>query len=116
MTAEAVQVWLFAGAFLVAFFVGLRSSWRLLTRYRRARHAIDPRNRLVLKVVVVASWMITIAAGWFGSLSVIRLMTDFTFPWTPPVTLALSTMIVFIPLLFDLAISRVARIEHDDDN
>ena len=95
--------------FIGAFLLGLRASIRLTLRYRGARMHIDERNRPVLLVIVVAAWIITGAALWIGNLSVLRLLLETTFPWTPPVTLTIAAIVVLIPVAFDYAISKVAR-------
>jgi hypothetical protein len=96
--------------FIGAFVLGLRASIRLTLRYRGARMHIDERNRPVLLAIVLAAWIITVAAAWIGLLSVLRLLLETTFPWTPPVTLAIAAVVTLIPVAFDLAISRVSRL------
>ena len=96
-------------AFLVFAILGFHSSVRLTKLYRSAKDQIEERNRPVLYIIVVASWLITGAAFWIGGLSVIRLLTQSSFPWTPPITLLIAITIVAIPVFFERALARVAR-------
>lgn len=107
MDGQQLQAIFGTVAFVVAFVVGTRSSWWLTKRYNAAKIRIEERNRIILVVMVFASWVITVTAGWIGALSAVRLLTNLTFPWTPPITLGFATVIVFIPYLFKWAIGRV---------
>lgn len=104
-----------AALFLGAFACGVRASRRLLIRYREAVKRIDRRNRPVLLVIVVASVEITVVAGWIGGLSVLRLLLQTSFPWTPPITLLFAASIVLLPVAFDLAIDYVSSDPQGED-
>ena len=114
MSAELIQQWVATGAFLIAFVLGLRASVRLRRRYLDTMHRIDPRNRLLLASIVWTAILISVTVGWIGILSLLRIATDVRFDWTPPITLALSVIIAFIPVMFDEAISVVEDPDRDE--
>lgn len=113
MDPELIQAWVSTGMFIVAFALGIRSSYRLRRRYMKARRGIDPRNRLILFTIVVACWIIAATSGWIGTLSAIRLIFKVSIPWTPPITILFAAGVVLIPVMFDWAITRVANQEDD---
>lgn len=121
MTVAELYAWLGAILFVIACAMGIRASIRLRRRYNRTKALVDERNRLITAAVVVACYLLTVTVGWIGTLTLIRITTATTFPFAPPITLFLSTLVVFIPVLFDEAyglvedprrdsvVSRVAR-------
>lgn len=108
MTPETVQAILSTALFVAAGLVGVRSSRRLHKRYKRSRDLIDPRFRPLFLMVVIACYLITLAALWIGSLSAVRLIFDTVFTWSPPITLTIATVVIFIPAMFEYTIEVIA--------
>lgn len=96
--------------FSVAFLLGLRGSWRLTRRYRDVRDQLIDRERLILLSIVVVSWVITVAAGYFGVLSVRTIAGFERIPQLVPVSVLISSGVLFIPAFLDAVVDRVARV------
>ncbi len=100
----------FASGFLAAFGLGIRSTWRLWRRYRTVTPLLlDPRERLVLGAFVIVSVLITTAAGYFGLLTVRRIIGFEPLEFTPIISLFVVIVVLLIPVYLDQLVQRVAR-------
>lgn len=96
-----------------AFLLGLRGSIRLTRRYRAVTGHLLPRERLILGSLAIVAWVITIAAGWFDGLSILRLDGAELPRWTPFVSVVVASVVLFIPVGLDYVVNRVARVPWD---
>lgn len=95
--------------FVFAFLVGVRSTWRLWRRYQATSPTLtEPRAYLVLVAFVAVSLIVTAAAGYFGFVSVRRLLGFEPIPGTPFVSTIVAICVLFIPALLDAVVKRVA--------
>jgi hypothetical protein len=84
-------------AFVGAFVLGSRSTWRQYRRWQR-RGAFETRNRILLLLFAICA-LITGAAGWYGFISARRLIGFEALPWTPVPSVLIATGIVLIPVV-----------------
>lgn len=101
--------WVYALLFVAAFLVGLRSSIRLTRRYLRIAPSLRRADRMLPGLLVFIAWSITAAAGWFGGLAVWRLFGNPAVDWSPPVSAGVATLILFMPLVIERVVDRIAR-------
>lgn len=90
-------------AFVGAFLLGVRATWRLWKRWRH-----DP-ERLLLFALFAAALVITVTAGWVGFLSVRRLLGFEPISWSPVVTTVLAIVLVFLPEFLERVVDRIER-------
>lgn len=109
--------WIYAALFGMASAVGVRSSWKLTQRYLRVREALRrPIDRLLLELLVFISWSITLAACYFGAFTVRRMLGFPPVDWNPPISAAIATAILFIPLVIERVVKRVAESREREAN
>lgn len=99
--------------FGIAAILGLRGSWRLTARYTAVHSQLDDRETLILRAVVVVSWVITIAVLYFGFLTIRRLLGFAPLPELIPVSAIVATGVLLIPAFLDYIVDRVARVPWD---
>lgn len=95
--------------FMAAFVLGARATWRLVRRYRDASpRLVEPRAYLVLFAFVAVSVVITLAAGYFGFLTIRRLLGYDPIPGISVVSLIVIAVVVLIPVFLDNVVARIA--------
>lgn len=105
-----IQPWVFAVLFCIAAILGLRGSIRLTQRYIDVVDKLQEREALILIAIVITSWIITGAAGWFGTVNVVRLLgLDFGGE-VVVLSAVIATLVLFIPAFLDAMVDRVARV------
>lgn len=102
--------WLYAGLFVIAAVVGVRSSLHLTRRYRSVRGQLESRDALLLLAFVLVAWTLTVAALWWGFVSVRRIVGFEPLDWTPFVSVVLAAVVLFIPAYLDAIVGRVAKV------
>lgn len=101
---------LFAALVVTAFLTGLRSTVRLWRRHRDvAPVLLDPRERLVLGTFVVVAVLLTATAGYFGFLSVRRLLGLDALEGTALLSALIASVVLYIPAGLDWVVGRIAR-------
>lgn len=94
----------------IAAVVGVRSSVRLAFRYRGVAPLLATwRERLMLGTFVAVAWTITVVALWIGFLTIRRLLGFQVLPGTPPVTGLMVIVVLFIPTLLDIVVTKIAK-------
>lgn len=101
--------WLYAAAFLAAFVLGVRASLRITRTYRQIRPKLVAPEELIAVAFVVVAWVVTVAAGWYGTLSLLRLTGTAIVPWSPMVSLAVAMTVLALPPFLDLVLERIAQ-------
>lgn len=104
------EPWVYAVLFAVVAVLGLRGSVRLTARYRAVRDQLDDRERSVLEAFAIVSWVITIAALYFGALAVRRLLGFEPLPGLTAASAVIATLVLLIPAFLDFVVDRVARV------
>lgn len=100
---------LVTGIFLVAFVDGVRSTWHLWREYRATSPTLtEPRAYLVLWAVVVVCVVITVACGYFGFLSLRRLVGFEPIPGISVVSTVIIAGVVMIPRFLKLIVARIS--------
>lgn len=95
--------------FMAAFALGTRATWRQVRRYRDASpRLVEPRAYLVLFAFVAVSVVITLAAGYFGFLTIRRLLGYEAIPGISIVSLVVVAVVVLIPVFLDKVVARIA--------
>lgn len=97
-------------AFLIVAVLGIRGSWRLTRRYHDVRGQLIPRERLILLAMVIVAWTVTVAALYFGGLSVRRALGFPALPELAPLGTLFAIVIFLIPAFLDAVVDRVARV------
>jgi uncharacterized membrane protein len=92
-----------AAVFALAAVLGVRSTFRLLRIVRPADHD----RRTILNLLTLIAGTITLAALYFGVMSVRRLLGFEAFPWAPTVSVLLSATVLLIPVGIDLVVERI---------
>lgn len=105
--SEAV---VYALVFAIVAVLGVRGSWRLTRRYRDVRLELIERERWILLALVVVAWSITLAALYFGGLTVRSLLGFPRLPQLAPVSVLIATGILLIPAFLDWVVDHVARV------
>ena len=105
-----IEPWIYVVLFGIAAIFGLRGSVRLTQRYRDVRNQLDRREALILMAIVAVSWVITLAAVFYGVIAVRRLLGYDYITELVPVSAFLSIGILFIPTFLDAVVDRVARV------
>lgn len=90
--------------------LGLRGSIRLTRRYLGVRGELVDRERWILLAFVIVSWAVTVAAMWFGWLTVRRLLGFAPVPETAAIGALIATVVMLIPAFLDWVVERVARV------
>lgn len=103
------SAWVYAALFVAAFLVGVRSSIRLTGRYLRIAPSLRRADRMIPGLWVFIAWAITVAAGWFGAIAVWRLFGNAPVEWSPPISAGIATLILFLPLVIERVVDRIAR-------
>lgn len=103
------------GIFYLALFVivgvlGIRGSWRLTRRYHDVSPQLVERERLILLAFVIVAWLVTVAAAYFGFLTVRRLLGFEPLPELAPVSALVAFGVFMIPAFLDAVVDRVARV------
>ena len=106
-----IEPWVYAVLFGIVAILGLRGSWRLSARYRFVHGQLDYREGLILLAIVVVSWTITVAALYFGFLSVRRLLGYEPLPELVPVSVVIATGVLLVPAFLDYVVTRVSRVD-----
>lgn len=101
---------MYAVMFIIAAVFGLRGSLRVTRRYFGVRAALEWQEELVLGLLAAICWTITVAAGFYGFLSVRTLAGFPRIPELAPISAVLAIAILFLPTLIDSVVDRVARI------
>lgn len=92
--------------FTTAFGVGVVSTiylWRV-----RGNGWTDHRN-MILDAIFVVSLVVTLAAGYFGFLSLRRVWGFEPLPWTPIAGLVVSTTVLLIPPFLVWIVRRIQK-------
>lgn len=105
----------FLFAVALAALLGLRASLRLTRRYTAVRDRLVGRERSVLRAFVVVSWTITLAALFFGGTALRRIFGFDPLDWAPPISVAIATAVLFVPVFLDATVERIARSPEDLD-
>ena len=105
--------WIFLLVLGVAFVLGVRSTFRLWALYRRVSPTLPDKRRLILQSYVVVSAVVTLAAGYFGALSTRRILGYDPMPATALVSLAIATVVLFVPLYLDQVIRTIQEGEEE---
>lgn len=101
--------WAFAIAFLLAFVIGLRSSIRITSTYRSIRTVLAGPEELIAFAFVVVAWTVTLAAGWYGVVGVMR-VADFNIPAESAiVSLLVAVFVLALPPFLDYVLEYIAR-------
>lgn len=99
--------------FVATFVVGVSCSAWLWRLYSRIAPTLLGRERLVLQALVVISWAITLTAGWFGFLSLRRVVGLPPLDWSSVVSLAIAEAVLLIPV-YIVAVVRSVGVEDPD--
>lgn len=98
MTGDIVVV----AVFVLTFLTGIRSTWHLWRIHRETQ----PHNRITQAFFRTAA-IITLAAGFFGFLSVRRWLGFDPIPGAAVVSVAIASAVLLIPLFLDLTVQRI---------
>lgn len=101
--------WVFMVVFLLAFAIGLRSSIRIARTYRAISGKLAGPERLIAFAFVLVACVVTAAAGWYGSVSALRLAGVQTLFYTPLVSILVATCVLALPPFLDFVLDYVAR-------
>jgi hypothetical protein len=104
----------YAYSFAVAFLLGIRSTVRLAQTYVNVRHRLPRLRRLALQAFVVVSGSITFAAGWFGFLTVRRILGFEPIDGSQFAGFIIAELVLLIPLYLDTIVDVIAYAERDD--
>lgn len=96
--------------FVIVGVLGIRGSWRLTRRYHDVSPQLVERERLILLAFVIVAWLVTVAALYFGGLSVRRLLGFEALPQFSAVSAVIAFAIFLIPAFLDAVVERVARV------
>jgi len=108
-----IEPWVYAALFGIVAILGLRGSWRLAARYASVRSQLDDRETWILRAIVIVSWVITLAALYYGLLAVRRLLGFESLPELVPVSVIVAIAVLLIPAFLDYIVERVARVPWD---
>lgn len=97
--------------FVIVGVLGIRGSWRLTRRYHDVSSQLVDRERLILLAFVIVAWLITVAAAYFGFLTVRRMLGFEPLPELAPVSAVIAFGIFLIPAFLDAVVDRVARVQ-----
>jgi hypothetical protein len=104
----------YAFSFAVAFLLGIRSTYRLTRTYLNIRGRLPRLRRLALQAFAVVAGSITIAAGWFGFLTVRRILGFEPIDGTQFVGFIIAEFVLLIPLYLDTIVDVIAYAERAD--
>lgn len=105
-----METWVYVVLFGIAAVLGLRGSVRLTRRFLAVSAELHASEQLLLGVLLFISWSITLAAGYFGILSLRRLAGFDALPGLVPVSALIATAILYIPVILDIVVERIARV------
>jgi hypothetical protein len=108
-----LEPWVYAALFGIVAVLGVRGSWRLAARYSSVHDRLDERETWILRAIVIVSWVITVAALYFGFLSVRRLLGFDALPQLVPVSAIVAIGVLLIPAFLDYVVDRVATVSWD---
>lgn len=102
--------WTYPVLFAIAAVFGLRGSIRLTQRYHDVREQLEWREGWILLLLALVSWTITLAAGYYGFLSVRTVLGFPRIEGIAPVSAIIAIAVLFLPTLIDAVVDRVARV------
>jgi uncharacterized membrane protein YidH (DUF202 family) len=98
-----------SGGVLAAFIIGAWSTWDVWQLHRDTAPRMTPLERMVLGLLVLICAVITLAAGYFGFLSVRRLFGFDAFDWSPLASAVVALAVLLLPARIRYVARRITR-------
>lgn len=101
-----VDGWILALVFAIPAVLGTRATWRL---WRIYLFDGESKSQVILLSFAIIATIITIAAVYFGALTVRRVLGFDALDWTPTVSLILASVILLIPTGLERLVAYIGR-------
>lgn len=100
----------FTAFFGIGFVFATIVSIRLVLRYRRVAHELDPEPNILGAGAVIIAIVVTIALGFFGAISARRLNGAAPLDWTPIAGTVVAGLVLYgIPIVLEVMFQLIER-------